>query len=209
MECEVERETILVSGFACRRVDLPLVREIQRLRYQVWKAEGVTLYDEESGTIADPHDKHAMHWGAFNGDRLVGAARLCIHDWRADLPDAHLLSGLNLPDAGSKHESPCCSPKSSRSWNWWMLRSPSNRGRETSWREVHCDHSSRLRPPTISAARLGFTFDESTSGHAMWSPAVPVRAGCLILAKLKPHGLDNPDAQLLRLDIRCSEPNHM
>ena len=96
MECEVERETTLVSGFVCRRVDLPMVREIQRLRYRVWKAEGVTLYDEASGSIADPHDEHAIHWGVFDGDRLVGAARLCIHDRRADLPDAQLLSGLNL-----------------------------------------------------------------------------------------------------------------
>lgn len=63
----------------------------------MWKAEGVTLYDEFAGAIADPHDEHALHWGVFDGGRLVGAARLCIHDQQSDVPDALLFAGITLP----------------------------------------------------------------------------------------------------------------
>jgi hypothetical protein len=69
----------------------------QRLRYEVWSAEGVELNEPETGTIADSHDDHAMHWGAFDGTRLVGAARLCRHETLAEAPDGDLFTGLNIP----------------------------------------------------------------------------------------------------------------
>jgi GNAT superfamily N-acetyltransferase len=87
----------MTDNISCRRVAGLIVSEIQRLRYRVWKAEDVTLYDETSGLIADPHDDHALHWGVFDGERLVGAARLCIHDRQSDVPDAPLFTNLALP----------------------------------------------------------------------------------------------------------------
>src|SRR3984885_11160171 len=69
----------------------------QRLRYEVWSGEGVELRQPEAGTIADSHDDHAMHWGAFDGTRLVGAARLCLHETVAEAPDGDLFTGLNIP----------------------------------------------------------------------------------------------------------------
>lgn len=180
MECEAGpiASDILIR---CRLVEGPIIPAIQRLRYQVWKSEGVILYDEESRTIADPHDKHAMHWGAFDGDRLVGAARLCIHDCRSDLPDAHLLSGLKLLD-----------PIASMN-RLVVLRSHRGLGIGTSLDRLRIEAARQAGARSIAItvvdydrrrsqlSRLGFTFDESTSGHAVWSPAVPVRAGCLVL----------------------------
>jgi GNAT superfamily N-acetyltransferase len=69
----------------------------QRLRYEVWSAEGVELSKPEAGTIADSHDDHAMHWGVSDGTRLVGAARLCLHETLAEAPDGDLFTGLNIP----------------------------------------------------------------------------------------------------------------
>lgn len=181
MECEVEGKTTLVNGFACRRVDLRMVPAIQRLRYEVWKAEGATLYDETSGKIADPHDEHAMHWGVFSGDRLVGAARLCVHDRRDDLPDFQLLSDLNLPE-----------PVASMN-RLVVLRDHRGIGigRSLDRHRIEAARQAGARSIAITVvdydrrrsqlANLGFTFDDSSSGHAAWSPTVPVRAGCLIL----------------------------
>jgi hypothetical protein len=69
----------------------------QRLRFEVWSAEGVELSNPEAATIADSHDDHAMHWGVFDGTRLVGAARLCLHEALAEAPDGDLFTGLTIP----------------------------------------------------------------------------------------------------------------
>ena len=93
----VESESVLTDHIVCRRVDGAQIAEIQRLRYRVWKNEGVALYDEGSGVIADQHDNHAFHWGVFDDENLVGAARLCIHDRQSDVPDTQLFASLALP----------------------------------------------------------------------------------------------------------------
>jgi predicted GNAT family N-acyltransferase len=55
------------------------------------------LNDMTRGCIADEHDAHAHHWGAYDGDSLVASARLCFHDDFESAPDGHLFSGLPIP----------------------------------------------------------------------------------------------------------------
>lgn len=159
----------------------PILAEVQRLRFCVWKAEGVKLHDETSGTIADPHDDHALHWAVFDGDCLVGAARLCIHDRRADVPDAHLLSGLRLPE-----------PVASMN-RLVVLRSHRGLGIGMSLDRQRVEKATQMGARSIAVTavdydrrcsqliRLGFAFEESASGYALWSPTVQVRAASLFL----------------------------
>lgn len=97
MTLQPENETKIAGKYLCGQVTGPIVAEIQRFRYQVWKAEGATLYDETSGMIADWHDEHALHWGVYDQDRLIAAARLCIHDRQSDVPDTSLFAAIDLP----------------------------------------------------------------------------------------------------------------
>src|SRR5580658_9945340 len=71
-------------------VALSEIEAAQRLRYTVWQSEGVVIHHAERKVIADHHDEHAIHWGVFDGDHLVGAARLCIHDRLAEAPDSEM-----------------------------------------------------------------------------------------------------------------------
>jgi hypothetical protein len=82
-----------------RRLEAPEdIAASQALRYRVWsEQERVTIKDIHSGRIADPHDDHAYHWGAYDGDTLVGSARLCMHNNLASAPDGHLFAGLPIP----------------------------------------------------------------------------------------------------------------
>lgn len=87
----------VVEAIQIREIQLP--REIeaaQRLRFEVWRAEGAEILNPESEKIADAHDEHAIHWGAFCGDRMVGSARMCVHQDVSDTPDAYLFEGLKL-----------------------------------------------------------------------------------------------------------------
>jgi GNAT superfamily N-acetyltransferase len=102
MSCDCTRNGISTAmssaSMEIRRLSTPAeITACQRLRYEVWSAEGVQLSKPDAGTIADSHDDHAMHWGAFDGTRLVGAARLCFHETLAEAPDGDLFAGLNIP----------------------------------------------------------------------------------------------------------------
>jgi GNAT superfamily N-acetyltransferase len=45
--------------------------------------------------LNDGHDGHALHFVLFDQDIVVAAARLCIHNLLADVPDSHLFVGCN------------------------------------------------------------------------------------------------------------------
>ena len=49
----------------------------------------------------DDHDEHACHWGVFDGNLLVAAARLCLHDEICEAPGGELFvnKGLRSPVA--------------------------------------------------------------------------------------------------------------
>ena len=70
----------------------------QALRFRVWsEQEGVVLNDIDSGRIADSHDDHAHHWQAYDGDTLIGSARVCIHADLESAPDGGMFAGLPIP----------------------------------------------------------------------------------------------------------------
>jgi GNAT superfamily N-acetyltransferase len=73
------------------------IEAAQRLRYKVWRAEGAVIHQPERLAIADSHDEHSMHWGAFDQEQLVGAARLCLHKQISEAPDAAMFAGHDIP----------------------------------------------------------------------------------------------------------------
>jgi len=73
------------------------IRAAQELRYRVWQSEGAAIEQPEVGIIRDKHDGHAIHWGAFDDGRLIGAARLCLHENLVDAPDGELFASACLP----------------------------------------------------------------------------------------------------------------
>jgi predicted GNAT family N-acyltransferase len=69
-----------------------------QLRYAVWKVETALLpHIVKQGLITDEHDAHARHWAAFVGDKIVAAARMCIHEVQEESPDAPAFSRIQLP----------------------------------------------------------------------------------------------------------------
>ncbi len=69
-----------------------------RLRFEVWDAETLLhSHIREARLITDIHDEHARHWGAFRGEELVAAARMCIHRNQAETPDGPAFSEMLLP----------------------------------------------------------------------------------------------------------------
>jgi putative hemolysin len=67
------------------------LQEAQRLRYDVWQSEGAEVHHSERRLIADEHDDHAAHWGVFDKELLVGAARLCLHRELREAPTERCL----------------------------------------------------------------------------------------------------------------------
>lgn len=76
--------------------DADLLREIIfGLRVESWKSVGVLVDGAFPADVChDEHDEHALHWAIRDGDRLVGAARMCVHDRVESLPDAGFFLGM-------------------------------------------------------------------------------------------------------------------
>jgi GNAT superfamily N-acetyltransferase len=150
------------------------IAECQRLRYEVWCAEGVELTKPEAGMIADSHDEHAMHWGVFDGTRLVGAARLCLHETLADAPDCDLFVGLEIP-------APIASIN-----RLVALKSHRGRGIGNQLDQRRIQEARALGARTIigtcvnaksrrhALAAQGFLFTSARAGHPIWSPSVEI-----------------------------------
>jgi GNAT superfamily N-acetyltransferase len=95
-------ETSRLSGNPQIEVrELHSLKEIetaQRLRFEVWQAEGAAIHNPEEGKIADSHDDHATHWAAFHPQHgMIGSARLCLHDELHQCPDGAMFAGVKLP----------------------------------------------------------------------------------------------------------------
>lgn len=69
-----------------------------RLRYEVWNQEETELRSDihAQGLITDGHDAHARHWAVFDGERIVAAARMCIHPHQDETPDFPAFSQVRL-----------------------------------------------------------------------------------------------------------------
>jgi GNAT superfamily N-acetyltransferase len=76
--------------------DADLMREVVfGLRVESWKSVGVLIEGSYPPDVCqDDHDEHALHWVVRDGGRLVGAARMCMHDAVASLPDAGFFLGM-------------------------------------------------------------------------------------------------------------------
>lgn len=176
MNLQTGNRTNIAGKYFCGQVTGPIVAEIQRFRYQIWKAEGAALYDETSGMIADWHDEHALHWGVFDEDRLIAAARLCIHDQQSDVPDNKLFSTIDLP-----------SPIASMN-RLVVLREYRGMGISSALDGTRIESARRSGARVIVVAAVtqssridqlekeGFTFLGGDPAPTQWSPTVQIRA---------------------------------
>jgi hypothetical protein len=68
-------------------------------RVAEWSAASTVIHHPERGMMDDDHDEHACHWGVFDGNLLVAAARLCLHDEICEAPGGELKSMWKYPAA--------------------------------------------------------------------------------------------------------------
>ena len=79
--------------------DPPTLEAIYRLRASVWRETGdIAQAAFGDGRWSDEYDPAAMHWVIRDGEQLVAAARLSVHDRLADVPEAgeYAAAGLRL-----------------------------------------------------------------------------------------------------------------
>jgi GNAT superfamily N-acetyltransferase len=161
------------------------IQAAQRLRYTVWRSEGVLIPHSEREMIADQHDVHATHWGVFDGGQLVGAARLSLDDELAKAPDAEMFATADIP-----------SPVASLN-RLVVLSSYRGRGIGGLLDQVRIKKARELGVRTVVAApvnaglrrqslrKLGFKFLAEVTGHAKWSPTIEICACYLVLDQLE------------------------
>lgn len=72
------------------------IAAIQRLRVVSWTAIGVPAAQFPNDVWRDAGEEHPpfRHWAAFDGERLVAAARLSVHLTLAETPGGHLFADL-------------------------------------------------------------------------------------------------------------------
>ena len=88
-------------GFAGpeRVTDAGTLEAIYRLRAAVWRETGdIAQAAFGDGRWSDEHDPASTHWAVRDGDELVAAARLSVHERLADVPEAeeYAAAGLRL-----------------------------------------------------------------------------------------------------------------
>jgi GNAT superfamily N-acetyltransferase len=162
------------SIFVCELTTASKIQAIQRLRYSVRQAEGAVIHHAEREIIADHHDDHATHWGVFDGDQLVGGARLCFHAELSEAPDGEMFADKGLP-----------TPIASMN-RLVVLKTHRGRGIGSQLDEVRKAKEWEARAVIIAPAniaarrqaleRRGFRFLEGVTGHPIWSPTVRVCA---------------------------------
>jgi hypothetical protein len=65
-----------------------LLNRIGKLRFQVWKQKKTRILREfPNEEWLDEEEDSSTHWGAFHGDRLIGACRMTIYKSIHDVPD--------------------------------------------------------------------------------------------------------------------------
>jgi GNAT superfamily N-acetyltransferase len=165
------------------------IQAAQQLRYTVWRSEGVVINDTERETIADHHDDHATHWAVFDGDQIVGAARLCFHDKLAEAPDAEMFVRAEIP-----------SPVASMN-RLVVLKSYRGQGIGGLLDQMRIQKARKLGARSVviapvnvnsrkqSLRKLGFQVLSEVTGRAKWSPTVEICACYLILDP--PEAVDN------------------
>ena len=90
-------QCILLNGVIIRPLRDDDIETSQRLRFEVWSAEGVALTHLKEHKIHDELDAQAFHWGAFVENDMVASARLTVHQSLNDAPDGYLFHTIELP----------------------------------------------------------------------------------------------------------------
>lgn len=80
-----------------RASDTPTLDAIYRLRAAVWRETGdIAQAAFADGRWSDEHDPASLHWVVRDGDELVAAARLSVHERLADVPEAEEYAAVGL-----------------------------------------------------------------------------------------------------------------
>jgi len=169
------------------------IARCQRLRYEVWSGEGVRLSDPSLETIADSHDDHAMHWGVFDGSRLVGAARLCLHTILSEAPDAELFTGLEIPAPfASMNRLVVVKNHRGRGIASQLDQIRIRQGKELGARAIIVAPATKAKNRRRSLEAQGFLFRLERLGCAVWSPTVEICPCYLRLDSMEEAALDDP-----------------
>ena len=84
----------MIAGMVLQELSAPSLEMIAALRRHCWKNVLPDL-----GLLADGHDEHALHFLVFDERSLIAAARLCVHEFLAQVPDPYLFVGEYFPFA--------------------------------------------------------------------------------------------------------------
>jgi hypothetical protein len=175
------RNQSISSASICELTTEADIRAAQELRYKVWQSEGAVIEQSELGIIIDKHDGHAVHWGAFDEGRLIGSARLCLHENLTDAPDGELFPSTNLP-----------TPIASMN-RMIVLNTHRGNGIGAKFDELRLAKAWQLGAAAVIATpvtgllrrqsleKRGFQFLEGVTGHPIWSPTVSICACYLML----------------------------
>ena len=174
------------SGSVRELVRASEVEAAQRLRYVVWQSEGVVIHHPERESIADHHDDHATHWGVYDEDQLVGAARLCLHDELGEAPDAELFVNADIPTpVASMNRLVVLKSYRGRGIGGWLDHVRIQKAREWNARTVI------ITPVNVDSRKkslsgLGFHVLSKATGHPKWSPTVEICACYLVVNQVNP-----------------------
>lgn len=162
-----------VSSVSLYELTTPVeIASAQRLRYAVWRAEGAVINDPERETIADSHDDHASHWGVFDGNLLVGAARLCLHSKLHEAPDGTMFTGRGLPTPVASMNR-LVVLKTHRGLGIGSRLDQTRIQKAKEWKARAIIIAPASTPERRqSLERQGFHFLEGVIGHPIWSPTV-------------------------------------
>jgi GNAT superfamily N-acetyltransferase len=160
------------------------IQAAQRLRHAVWQAEGAEIRPSFTPLFHDWHDDYALHWGAYDADELVRAARMCIHNEMDQVPDAEMFADCDfaLPVA---------------TLGRLVVRiSHRGMGLGRASDEVRITAAERMGAKTVTVApvdsvarrgslkKRGFRFLEGTVGTPIWSSNVQI---CACYLRLEPE----------------------
>jgi GNAT superfamily N-acetyltransferase len=173
------------STVSVRELSAPVeIQAAQRLRYIVWRSEGAVINHAADEMIADHHDDHAIHWGAFDGNELVGAARLCLHNDLSEAPDAEMFLTANIsPPFASMNRLVVLSSHRGQGIGKLFDQVRIQKARDSGSRTVV------IAPINVysrkqSLRKQGFQVLSGIAGHAKWSPSVEICACYLMFDQL-------------------------
>lgn len=68
---------------------------LYKLRIETWLAMGVFKEGEfKPEDFVDEHDNHAYHWAIKKDNKVIAAARMCVHNSLQELPDSECYKSI-------------------------------------------------------------------------------------------------------------------